>query len=359
MKDPYFLFTIKDSPVENPVPLAVPVWACNPAQYSYLPFISKYYPSTINDDPIVFSRWFTVDLIDHFFTHLGFPSIGKILLSSYEQWKYNETGPYVDCELVDIKVIQENTSAYKFVTFADLQRKFMESIVFPTLDKFNYHIKQNIHLMDRMKKRYNLAEVQVNDPKMRFEYIKKFLIELLSMYISAGTTEPKPNVVNPDFPVYFVNPDLTLGYEPYEFRLEPEPDWIARASSVRKDQRFTILKTDYQPCYGDHPANENTTILIRLDAKSDVVVGTAIVHRGKIDAIVELENLIVDSRFRNRGYGIELVKYCVDQFGVNTLLVEKSNTLAIRMYAKADFFVVDQCHVRCADYYVMRIVYSI
>lgn len=356
MKNPYFVFTIKNPPVTEPIStgvltMAIPVRLCNPAIYDYCPFASNYYPigtEVGEDTSIGFTRLFTLHFIRHFFRTIGFVLfnkngiIGQIHLS-YELWSYKNTGPYVEYELLDDDAIeaaiQKNPASYSFVSFMDLQRRFLEYLIFPTLNK-NSEVIENLSIMNKMRDRYHLTREQFNDPDTRFDYFKTFLMALLMIYIRTGTTDSSA-----------VKPDLTLGYEPFTFNLDPESDWIERASNVKRDQNFTILKESFQP--KSNYGYEDTTVLIRKNKESEVVVGTARIHQGEIDTIKPIENLIIDSNYRNQGYGTELIKYCVNPFGANILFVDKDNTIAIHMYALQGFFVIDS-RDKPQNYYVMR-----
>ena len=55
---------------------------------------------------------------------------------------------------------------------------------------------------------------------------------------------------------------------------------------------------------------------------------------------IYLANLEVGEKFRMKGTGNMMVRLCIDVFGADTLVVEDTNTDAIRLYKRCGFEVV-------------------
>ena len=53
-----------------------------------------------------------------------------------------------------------------------------------------------------------------------------------------------------------------------------------------------------------------------------------------------LHGLEVDEQFRNNGYGSSIIKYMIDKYDADTLYVERNNMIAIELYKKFGFKIV-------------------
>lgn len=64
-----------------------------------------------------------------------------------------------------------------------------------------------------------------------------------------------------------------------------------------------------------------------------------------------LHGLEVDEQFRNNGYGSAIVAYMVDKYDVDILYVERNNTIAIKLYKKFGFQIVQNFN---EDFIIMK-----
>lgn len=78
--------------------------------------------------------------------------------------------------------------------------------------------------------------------------------------------------------------------------------------------------------------------ILMIEPSTGNIIGT-----GMIDPeLKNLEQFIIDSRYRRQGYGEKFIKFVINKFGVNNLRVVTTNKNGIRLYEKCGFKKVDK-----------------
>lgn len=73
----------------------------------------------------------------------------------------------------------------------------------------------------------------------------------------------------------------------------------------------------------------------------EVEIGRAytVEHNGKSNSF--LHNFFVKEKFRNKGYGSQILRFMIEMYNVDTLYVDKNNE-AIRLYKRFGFKEIDR-----------------
>lgn len=72
----------------------------------------------------------------------------------------------------------------------------------------------------------------------------------------------------------------------------------------------------------------------------NTIIGKALL-RFYSDGDVFLTDFVIDPAFRNMGLGTKFMKIFIDKYGVNCLTVNPNNVIALNMYLKFGFNIVD------------------
>ena len=111
--------------------------------------------------------------------------------------------------------------------------------------------------------------------------------------------------------------------------------------SLKKiNRQFYLLYTnDCKYENGEYITTDKVLIeILMIEPSTGNIIGT-----GMIDPeLKNLEQFIIDSRYRRQGYGERFIKFVIRKFDVNNLRVITTNKNAIRLYEKCGFKKVDK-----------------
>ena len=133
-----------------------------------------------------------------------------------------------------------------------------------------------------------------------------------------------------------------------------------RVLDIQADDTAEIIKNSNSPISNDFPTfslyNEYDRWMYDNDGGEIIVSGS-----GKIIGYIVIDtnnipfNLYIFDKYRGYGFGKMLMQYIIDKYDCSTLSVDMTNRIAIDLYTKLGFKVVDIC-INCNGYrfYIMK-----
>lgn len=96
-------------------------------------------------------------------------------------------------------------------------------------------------------------------------------------------------------------------------------------------QKYKVENDQLVPDEGEHEY-----WLVMKNPKNNDVIAHCVLYR----ELNTFEGFIVDSDYRNKGYGERFLRFCIETFNINTIEVYASNYTALRLYKRVGFQVV-------------------
>lgn len=83
-----------------------------------------------------------------------------------------------------------------------------------------------------------------------------------------------------------------------------------------------------------HFTHNDSRIILMIDPDTNMVIGSGIIYPKSKHLS---RNIVIDSDYRNKGYGTKFIKCIIDKFGINNLSVRTHDDLCIKLFEKWGF----------------------